>query len=317
MGKILEQDDIDSLFSGEIVEEPQEKTDVKIYDFRHPDRLSKEQNRLLHSIMENFCRFTATFISASTRSLVEMNVSSVDQLTYNEYLFSMSEPIALYIVRFKELGGRSIFEFSPRFVLFLVDRMLGGSGQMPDEDRDLTAIEERVSLNVIEKFFTNFSSVWKEVFSFTSIFETFESNPRLVQIAPPGESVVLISINMNIDGENSLFNLCIPFIVLQEPLRNLTSRTWNIDLKDDKKFMETRHKLKQRMMRTTLDATVILGKARTTLGDLAQMKEGDELRLFTKHESPLLMKIGEKKKFYVEPGFQGERKAVRIVNHYK
>jgi flagellar motor switch protein FliM len=86
MAKILEQDDIDKLFStGAFDKEPEPpKNDVKIYDFRHPDRLSKEQFRLLSSLMENFCRYTATFVSAATRSLIEMTVASIDQLTYNE-----------------------------------------------------------------------------------------------------------------------------------------------------------------------------------------------------------------------------------------
>ena len=188
---------------------------------------------------------------------------------------------------------------------------------MPEEDRELTAIEERVSLNAIEKFFTNFASVWRDVLSFSAVFESYEANPRLVQIAPPGESVILISINIDIDGESSLFNLCVPFIVLQDPLRNLLTGAWHNDLKDGKKEGVTRNKLKKRILRTRTDVSVILGKSKTSMSELANMKVGDELRLFEKHEDPLLMRVGTMKKFRVELGYQGERKAVRIVNHVR
>ena len=314
MAKILEQNDIDALFSGGDLAEPEPvKEQVKIYDFRHPDRLSKEQNKLLVSIMDNFCRFTATFISATTRSLVEMSVSSIDQLTYNEYMFSMNEPVALYIVRFKELGGRSIFEFAPKFVLFLVDRMLGGNGDLQEDDRDLTGIEERISLNVMEKIFLNFSSIWKDIFPFSSNYESFESNPRLVQIAPPGESVVLLSFNINIDGKNTLFNICVPFITLQQPLRNLISRNWNIELDEEKDYNKEILTQKKNVQRFEVGVTCILGKQKTSVQALNNYKVGDTIRLNQQHEKSLVLRIGGKDKYWCEPGILGERKAVRVM----
>ncbi|MFP4457984.1 MAG: flagellar motor switch protein FliM [Candidatus Zixiibacteriota bacterium] len=318
MAKLLEQNEIDQLFGNDggekLQEQSVENNNVKVYDFRHPDRLSKDQTRLLHSLMENFCRFTATFISATTRSLTEMTISSIDQLTYNEYMFSMNEPVALYIVRFKELGGRALFEISTRFVLFLVDRMLGGSGALQTEERDLTAIEERVSLNVMEKIFTNFSSVWKEVFSFNAVYESFESNPRLVQIAPPGESVILISIDINSDGDSTLLNICIPFIVLQKPLRNLASRNWNIEFSDDQNDIRNVRNIHRLVKKVRTDARCILGKKKTTLRELASLKEGDTIRLDQRNDRPLVFEIGGRKKFHVEPGVLGERKALKIID---
>lgn len=317
MAKILEQNEIDQLFSGEVLEEVQETNDVKAYDFRHPDRLSKEQNRLLNSLMENFCRFTATYISASTRSLIEMQVSSIDQLTYNEYMFSINEPVAIFISRFKELGGRGVFEFSTKFILFIVDRLLGGNGTIGEEERQLTAIEQRVALNVIEKIFSNFAAVWKEVYPFSGTFESYESNPRLVQIAPPGESVILISVSVNIEGKTSLFNICVPFIILQQPLRNLTSRNWKIEMKDEQSHKADRIKLQRRIQKVKTELSCILGTQRTTMRKLLELQDGDTLRLEQRNDKPLTLKIGNREKFFVEPGILGERKAVKIIEKIK
>lgn len=317
MARLLEQNDIDKLFGNKDIEsfreKPQEKNPIKIYDFKHPDRLSKEQTRLLHSLMESFCRFTATFISASTRSLLEMNISSIDQLTYNEYMFSMKEPVALYVVRLKELGGRALFEISTRFILFLIDRLLGGNGNMPDDDRDLTAIEERISLNMMEKIFSNFSSVWKEVFPFTAAYESFESNPRLVQVAPPGESVILISVDVTVEEVTTVLNICIPFIVLQKPLRSLASRNWNMSFSDDQNDQTNHRKIRSVVQKVNTVARCILGKKKTTLRQLSSLNEGDIIRLEQRNDKPLTMLIGDREKFLVEPGILGERKAVKII----
>ena len=79
MAKILSQDEIDALLSNvssetetDEVLEPTHR--VALYDFKHPNLVSKEQLRLLETIHEGICRNFGVFLSAQLRMIVEMNL---------------------------------------------------------------------------------------------------------------------------------------------------------------------------------------------------------------------------------------------------
>ncbi|MBZ0264410.1 flagellar motor switch protein FliM, partial [bacterium] len=147
MNRILSQDEIDALLSsvskGKTYDdaEPEDSRAVAVYDFKHPDRISKEQIRTLRTIHENFARLFATYLSTSLRALVDVNVVSIDQVTYSEYTMSLSMPSSLYLLKNPELEGKSVLEISPQFLLFVEDRLLGGTGETEIEIREITLIE--------------------------------------------------------------------------------------------------------------------------------------------------------------------------------
>ena len=155
MNRILSQDEIDSLLSTvskgkdfETVEtEFREQTKlVSLYDFKHPDRISKEQIRTMRTIHENFARLFATFLSTNLRALVDVNVISIDQVTYSEYTISLSMLSSLYLLRLPELEGKAVVEISPHFLLFMVDRLLGLTVDTEIEVRDITLIEPNIEI---------------------------------------------------------------------------------------------------------------------------------------------------------------------------
>lgn len=66
MAKILTQDEIDALLSSvsgeaEVAPALKSKQKVSLYDFKHPNLVSKEQMRLLETIHEGLCRNLAYF----------------------------------------------------------------------------------------------------------------------------------------------------------------------------------------------------------------------------------------------------------------
>ena len=113
MTEILSQDEIDALLSaistGEVEMEDYsnvgEQKKVKIYDFRRPDKFSKDQIRTLQMMHETFARLTTTALSAQLRALVGVHVGSVDQLTYEEFIRSIPNPTTLAVINMDPLKG--------------------------------------------------------------------------------------------------------------------------------------------------------------------------------------------------------------------
>ena len=64
--------------------QPQKK--VTLYNFRRPDRVSREQMRSLHFMHDRFARNFSSSLSAYLRTITEVNLVSVEQLSYQEFL---------------------------------------------------------------------------------------------------------------------------------------------------------------------------------------------------------------------------------------
>src|SRR6478736_5386092 len=88
-------------------EEAQEKS-VILYDFRRPDRVSKDQMRTLQNLHDGYARLLSTTLSSYLRTLVEIDIVSVDQLTYSEFMMSISNPSCIYVFQMEPLEGAAI-----------------------------------------------------------------------------------------------------------------------------------------------------------------------------------------------------------------
>ena len=131
--EVLSQNEIDSLLqalnSGSVdlstISETEERK-VKIYDFRRPDKFSKDQLRAIQMIHEAFARQMTTALSTMVRSMVSSDVVSVDQLAYDEFIRSLVQPTTIAVLEMYPLTGNAVMEVNPHLVFSIIDRMLGG-----------------------------------------------------------------------------------------------------------------------------------------------------------------------------------------------
>ena len=170
MPKILSQEEIDALLknvgeddgktSYEVIEGNEKK--VTPYDFSHPQLLSKEQERMIENIHENFCRTYSVYMSAQLRLLAEIRQLSIEQYTYSEFVTSVSNPSCLYMMEFERPNGRGILEMSPNLNIFIVEKLFGGQTLFKDmnEEREITHIEQKVMKRVMDKCFSELTKAW-------------------------------------------------------------------------------------------------------------------------------------------------------------
>src|SRR5215469_8209462 len=163
MTEVLSQDEIDQLLhaisSGDT--EPDDfrpaadSRKIKIYDFKRPDKFSKEQIRTVSIMHETFARLTTTSLSAQLRSLVQVHVASVDQLTYEEFIRSIPNPTTLAVINMDPLKGSSVLEIDPAITFSIIDRLFGGKGESIKVSRDLTDIESSVMEGIVVRILGN------------------------------------------------------------------------------------------------------------------------------------------------------------------
>lgn len=317
MSKILTQEEIDSLLrnvaSGDAIEAVSgagEKP-VHLYDFKHPDRISKDQLRALRTIHDGFARAFGTYLSGTLRTLVDINLLSIDQAAYSEYMLSLSVPSCLYIVSSNQLKGSVILEVSPQFSLLVVDRLLGGLGSRQEILREMTIIEQTILRRVIESGLASLSDAWRSVQPMSLYVESYEANPQFVQIAPASESAVVISCEIVVRDFTYPMNLCFPYFVLEPMMSNLTTGWTNMSTKLIRP--EEKNELVERVRLSKLSLRAQLGSTMLNMHDYLSLKIGDVLMLDQRTEDPVKVWVDKKVKFWAEPGKAKHQQAIRIT----
>ena len=103
-----------------------EHRSYKLYNFRRPDKFSKDNLKALRDIHREFSKAISLILSGYLRMRVEIEIVSVDQLTYEEFIRSMPSPISVGVFEFEPLTGQILLGISFEVLSCIVNRMLGG-----------------------------------------------------------------------------------------------------------------------------------------------------------------------------------------------
>jgi flagellar motor switch protein FliM len=231
---VLSQAEIDALLQGVIsgtvdAEEAKKEADtrkIKVYDFKRPDKFSKDQIRTLYMLHESFARLLNTYLSTHLRTLINVDVASVEQLTYQEFVQSVANPSFISVLGVPPLKGNIILEFDTAIAFAYVDRVFGGDGNTPIKTRVLTEIEDAVMRRFVTAAMNHFKDAWSNVTPMNPFLETTESNPQFMQIVTPSEMVVIITLQLRIGDTEGIMNICIPYLVLEPIMSKLTTTFW-------------------------------------------------------------------------------------------
>jgi len=199
---------------------------IKIYDFKRPDKFSKEQIRTISMMHETFARLTTTSLSAQLRSMVHVHVASVDQLTYEEFTRSVPTPTTLAIINMDPLKGNAILEIDPAVTFSIIDRLLGGSGEGTKYQHELTDLETSIMEGVIVRILGNLREAWTNVIDLRPRLGQIDTNPQFAMIVSPTEMVVLVTFEAKIGDIEGMINLCIPYITIESIITQLSTQYW-------------------------------------------------------------------------------------------
>lgn len=223
MGKILSQDEIDALLQSAQAPEPElgRAPEVSagrgavLYNFRRPDRVSKDQIRSLHFIHDRFARNVATSLSAFLRVGTDTTLVSIEQFTYSEFLMSLADPTVFYAIALQPGDAVAALELSPPVAFAMIDRMLGGTGEGVPTHRALTEIEQNVMDGVIQLVLGTLGETWHPVVDVQFKIHARDTRPQMLQVAAPNEIVALIVCDIKIGDVRGMLNLCVPVVALE------------------------------------------------------------------------------------------------------
>ncbi|MCW3488719.1 flagellar motor switch protein FliM [Dethiobacter alkaliphilus] len=318
MKDVLSQNEIDSLIhalsTGEIAEEEPQTSDtpVKVYDFRRPNKFSKDQMRTLQIVHENFARILSNFLTAYLRTPVQVTLASVSQVTFEEFIFSLPTPTLMSIFKAADNMGSAMLETNPQFVFPIIDLLFGGEGKTPKQIRELTEIELTVMRRIVNKILENLRYAWEDINELSPQIENMDTNPQFNQMIASNETVALLTLSTKIRDSEGLINVCFPFITLEPVIANLTAQHW---------FSNSQNSggVHSRLLETGLEdvdveLTAVLGSSTVQMEDFLQFEEGDVILLDQRVDCPMTLLVEEKPMFKIQAGVSKGRRAVQFLN---
>lgn len=320
MAEVLSQNEIDALLSalssGEITQEEvakeEDKQKVKLYDFRSPQKFSKDHLRTLELIHDNYARIISNYLTAQVRTNVKVQIESVEQITYDEFIHSVQNPTILTVFKMPPLSGSILFETNPQFVFQITDVLLGGQGGGKFKLRDFTDIDKNIIKQVNTGLISNLKLAWEDILEVETEIEALETNPALNQTMAPNEPVALITFSVEMGKNNTFINICIPYLSIEKVLDKLVVQYW-FQQNDETVLNESRQKLRQRLNIVNVGLTAVLGSTKITVGDFLKLTQGDVVTLDNKSTSAVNLFVEDKLYYYGKPGIVGKNKGVQVL----
>jgi flagellar motor switch protein FliM len=288
---------------------------LSLYDFRRPDRVSKEQMRTIHNLHEGYARLFSTTLTNYLRTFVEIEVVSVDQLTYSEFIMSISNPSCIHLFQMDPIDVSAIFEMNPSLVFFMIDRLFGGLGRSTENNRELTKIEQNVIQSIVSRGLGDLAGAWEHMGAFSPRITNYETNPMFVQIVPPGETVILVTFEVHMLKSSGLMSICFPYQIIEQ----IFSQMKGHDYLSTKAEItpQTKKTMEEELQDITVELSALIGKAGMSIRDLLQLQQGDILCLDKHKDSDLIVQISGKSKMGGKSGISGRKKAVKITELFE
>lgn len=321
MAEVLSQNEIDELLSalssGEIkpdeLPKEEEKQKVKDYDFRSPQKFSKDHIRTMELIHDNYARIISNYISAQVRTNAKVKIESVEQITYEEFIHSISNPTILTVFKMPPLQGSILFETNPQFVFQIIDILLGGAGSGKHKMREFTDIDKNIISQFNKGLISNLKLAWDEILEVQTEIEGIETNPALNQTLAPNEPVALITFSVEIGKSNTFINICIPYLSIEKILDKLVIQYW-FQQNDEGLPQESREKLKSRLNIVDVSLTAVLGRTLITVDDFLRLTSGDVITLQNKSTSAIELLVEDQPSYYAKPGITGRNIGIQILD---
>ena len=288
---------------------------IVTYDFKHPRRVSKDQTRTLENLHSNFSRMMAASFSNIQRSVVDCDIAFVDQTTYAEFIMSLSNPSCSYTFKMEPMGGSVILDFSFPVTCSFINRAFGGEGgSVPAENSPLTRIERSVMARAVLRALADLEATWRPLVKAQVSDVELETNPEFMQIAAPGDTVMLIAFEVNSRHSRGLVNLCYPYFTLEPIMSYLNVQTWASRGGGRRQPVERRQRRLDQLKGIQSEVAAIWGRGRVRAEDIARLREGDTLVLGTKVTDPGVLFVEDQPIFLTRPGVSdGGQYAVELL----
>lgn len=286
---------------------------ARTFDFRRPNKLSRDHVRNLQIIHETFARQFTTVLSSTLRVVSQVSVLSIEQLAYDEYVRDTPNPSHMSILSVEPLPGVAVLQFPLSTAMTIVDLMLGGHGASSGPERPLTDIEQGLVRNIIDRVLAELAYAFESVATIEPAVIGHESNPQFAQVAGPSDMTVVIMFEVKIGQVENVASLCFTYSALQPILDTIAAATSHAQAgRHDLEL--ARERMTQRIFDVPVELAVEFAPVTLTSAEVIDLQVGDVVPLGHPVDLPLTGTIDGTPTFRIRPARSGKRLAGQVVD---
>ncbi len=220
-GRILNQDEIDSLLGFDDMGDGQELSGI--HAIVNSALVSYERLPMLEVVFDRLVRLVSTSLRNFTSDNVEISLENITSVRFGDYLNSIPLPALISVTRAEEWDNMALLTVDSNLTYSIVDVLLGGrqsSSSRSIEGRPYTTIERNLIQKMIKLILNDMSSAFDPLSPVTFHFDRLETNPRFAAIARPANAAVLAKFQVDMEEKGGKIEICLPYATL-EPVREL------------------------------------------------------------------------------------------------
>jgi flagellar motor switch protein FliM len=291
--------------------EPRASSSIRSHDFRQSGFLAPSELRRIRLRHEQFIRSLAARLAIFLRLEFTVQLAKLQIIGYQKFTESLSNQTHITLFRTDPLKGVGLLIISPRLGLSLVDRLLGGPGQMPQTPRDLSEIEIALTDQLATLLLGEWCNHWPEMKELRPVLLGHENNSRFLQTAPPDTSMLVLTMDAGIGDQLEPVQLAFPYATV-EPLMRLLSPA--LPEAEPAPARSTKLAWNSEFDEVKVRASAEWEGLKVSAAQITRLKLGDVLMLGPECAARVQFRLSQIPKFLGQPGMCGGKWAVQLTD---
>ena len=283
---------------------------VREIDFSRPSKFSPETQRRFERAHQTFCRAASTQLGAELRSVVELEVIDLDQLSFGAAVARIPQPSLYGLIETEPLGTTILLAIELPLVLRMIDRLFGGTGEIKAPRTELTEIEMAIARRLFRTVVAPLSVVWEELLGLTLHLREVEVKLANVNLAPSSEPTLTITIEATSGGSSETFAMAIPFRAIEAAEERLSASNYGEGMVDP----QMRERVQHAVSAAEIDLRVEAAAVTLPLDDVLAFRPGDIVNLGVDATVGVIVYAGSVPVHRARPGRSGAKRAVEILD---
>jgi flagellar motor switch protein FliM len=285
---------------------------VSVYDFRRPINLSREKARMLQICFETFARQASTVLTSALRSVCQVDLQSVEQVGYSEYVETLGEPTYMTIFSIDPVQEPAVLETPLQVTMTCIDTLLGGPGSDDQPQRPLTDLESAVVGPLYQRLVAEVRYAFSTVASFEPEVTAVEYSPQLAQVAAASDAMVVARLGLRMRDRQYPLSVAMSFTGLL-PFLNAAESAEVTNDRDRVRREQASARLVAGLQEIPVDVSVRFRSTPVDPLELVGLEVGNVVRLKHPAQAPLDVTAADVVFAHATPGSQGHRLAALVV----
>lgn len=289
---------------------------IKKYDFKRPQKFTKEHMKSLAIIHDNFTKYISSYFVSVIGIQIRVEITSTEQITFHEFIFSMPNPTTIISFEMKPLIGNIYMSLESPLSILLLNSLLGSSNRKNlGFLREFSDIDKKILTQVSNEILNIVKNSWEDVIKVEPKFINLETNPSTIQSLGPNEPILFITFKVEVDGNAYFMNICLPYISI-EKIGDKLNKDYKVKTNTQEEMEALKKIIRKELNSVNIELEAVLDRKMVNIKEFLSLQNNDIIILNKKFNSPVDIYIGEKLIFNGVLGLVGENKGIKILDIY-